>query len=215
MQLSDGRKCGSFPTPTTLLRWVISRRNSGGECWLSLTARVKRAQTFAIKRVFDLVRDALLHRPRRYAAMTIFPVLAQAANSFAKTDGERSDRFEALLAAVRKLAIILAAHFGEQQFRIAQDSRERIVQLVAQGFSERFLIILVAQQRRCDGRFLDGLVQALFYQINRHRKTTRRARDEIREARRDKRGQLVFMACRCDDDDGGIFSERRHDRFQA
>jgi hypothetical protein len=77
------------------------------------------------------VRDALLDRPRRHAAVAIFPILAEAAYRFAKSNGESGDGFEPLLAAVRKLAIVFATDFGEQQLGIAEDAGERIVQFVA------------------------------------------------------------------------------------
>ena len=73
-----------------------------------------------------LLDDAL-----RSAAMAIFPILAEATDSFAKSNRERGDGFESLLAAVGELAIVFAAHFGEQQFSIAENSGKRIVEFVA------------------------------------------------------------------------------------
>jgi hypothetical protein len=91
------------------------------------------------------VRDALLHGSLRNAALAIFPVLAEAANRFAKPHGERGDGFEALLAAVGELAIVFAAHFGEQQLGVTKNPGERIVEFVAQRFAKSFLIVFVAQ----------------------------------------------------------------------
>jgi hypothetical protein len=61
------------------------------------------------------VRHALLDGALRHAAVAIFPILAQASNGFAKTNGEDGDGFVALLATVWKLTIVPAADFGEQQ----------------------------------------------------------------------------------------------------
>jgi hypothetical protein len=43
-----------------------------------------------------------------------FALLAEAADRFAQTNGKSGDRFQALLAAVGKATIILAADFREQ-----------------------------------------------------------------------------------------------------
>src|ERR1700722_1145852 len=139
---SGGRKCGSFPRQTTQRRWDISRRNFGGECSLSLTVRV---ESFGCRENagLDLVCDALLDGALWHAAITILPVLAETANGFAQTDSEGGDGFEALLAAVRKLAIVLASNFGKQQFSVPENACERVVQFVTQCFAECFLIVSV------------------------------------------------------------------------
>jgi hypothetical protein len=117
------------------------------------------------------VSDALLHGALRHAALAILPILTETANGFAKTDRKRGDGFEALLAAVGKLAVVFAANLGEQQLCIAENSGQRIVQLVTQCFAEGFLVVLIAQQRVSLNCLLGGLAQTLFEQIDRGRKT--------------------------------------------
>ena len=60
------------------------------------------------------MRYALLNRSLGHAAVAIFPILAEAANGLAEPDGEGGDGFEALLATVGELTVVLAANFGEQ-----------------------------------------------------------------------------------------------------
>ncbi len=72
--------------------------------------------------------------------LACFAFLAEAADGFAQAHGKGGDGFQALLAAVRKAAVILAADFRQQEFGVAQDSGERIVHLVAEHFTERFSI---------------------------------------------------------------------------
>src|SRR2546423_10303316 len=67
-----------------------------------------------------------------------FPVLAEAPHRFAQAHRQRRDRLEALLAAPGKSSTIFPADFREQQLPLAQNSRERLIQLVPQNFNERF-----------------------------------------------------------------------------
>jgi hypothetical protein len=66
--------------------------------------------------------------------------LAEAADGFAQADCEGSDSFQALLAALREPAVIVAADFREQELGVAQDSGERIVHLVAENLPKRLPI---------------------------------------------------------------------------
>src|SRR2546421_6465265 len=77
-----------------------------------------------------------------------FPVLAEAPHRFAQAHRQRRDRLEALLAAAGKSSIIFAADFREQQLRVAQNSRQRIIQLVPQNFTERFRLPLRGMWQR-------------------------------------------------------------------
>src|SRR5277367_3831055 len=65
-----------------------------------------------------------------------FPFLAEATDGFAQEDGECGDGFEALQAAGGQAAVVAAADFGEQQFGVAENAGERIIQFVAQNFAE-------------------------------------------------------------------------------
>src|SRR5579871_2139230 len=94
---------------------------------------------------------AMLHCALRHAAMAILPILAEAANRFSKANSKRRYSFEALLSAIRKLAVVFAAHFGQQQLGVAKNSSEWIVQFMAERFAESFLTVCVSQ-RRCSER---------------------------------------------------------------
>src|ERR1700720_181287 len=106
-------------------QWGMSPRNFGGGCWnfLQRTAGASFTGGFA---------------PLLCWVPAYFALLAEAADGFAEAHREGGYRFEALLAAVREAAIIFAAHLGEQELGVAQDSGERIVHLVAEDLAERF-----------------------------------------------------------------------------
>src|SRR5258708_35520388 len=68
--------------------------------------------------------------------LACFALLAEAADGFAQAHGQSGDGFQALLAAVREPAVILAADFREQELGVAQDSGERVVHLMAEHFAK-------------------------------------------------------------------------------
>lgn len=128
-----------------------------------------------------LPHDSWADRALRRGAVARFPLLAEAPDGFAQAHRECGNGFEALLSAIGQLAIVFSADFGEQQFGIAQDSCEGIVQFVAEHFAERFGMG-VFFQHRMERRATDFLclAQALFDEIECDRKTSTRPRDEIR-----------------------------------
>src|SRR6266481_51786 len=97
-------------------------------------------QMWVVARAFHTA--ALGYEPAEFRrrVLEFFALLAEAADGFAQAHGKGGDGFQALLAAVRKAAVILAADFRQQEFGVAQDSGERIVHLVAEHFTERFSI---------------------------------------------------------------------------
>ena len=70
--------------------------------------------------------------------MAGFPLLAEAADGFAEAHGKSGDGFHALLAPAREESVVLAADFSEEEFRVAENAGERIVELVAEDFAEVF-----------------------------------------------------------------------------
>ena len=101
--------------------------------------------------------DTLLDGALWHATVPIFPILTKAAHGLAQADCQRSDGFEALLAAIGELAVVFAPHFGKQQFGIAENSSEWIVEFVTQRLTEGFLVVFITQERRRCDRFLDRL----------------------------------------------------------
>jgi hypothetical protein len=77
-----------------------------------------------------------------------FPFLAEAPHRLSKPHRQRGNRFEALFSAGREFPVIFSVYLRKQEFRVAQDSRQRIVQLVAQHFSKIFIL------------FFEGLARA-------------------------------------------------------
>lgn len=68
-----------------------------------------------------------LHDAARRSTIARFPVLAKSSHRFAQTHRQRGDGLQSLLSAIGQVAIICSADLGEQQLRVAQDSRQRIV----------------------------------------------------------------------------------------
>src|SRR5258708_24396384 len=79
-----------------------------------------------------------------------FPLLAEPPHRLAQPHRQRGNGFQPLLSAVRKLAIIFPPHLREQQLRISENARERIIHLVAQDFAEP----LAARRFRCRHKLL-------------------------------------------------------------
>jgi hypothetical protein len=78
------------------------------------------------------------------------PILAEPPYRLAQPHGQTGNRLQSLLAALGKPAIVLAPYFRQQQFRIAQDSSQRIIQFVAESLTETF----AAQRSRLSGQTL-------------------------------------------------------------
>jgi hypothetical protein len=146
-----------------------------------------------------------------------FALLAETADGFAKAHGEGGYRFEALLAAVREAAIIFAAHLGEQELGVAQDSGERIVQLVAEDLAERF----PAQNIFRAGKLLRiadhslRVAQAPLDHLQRNGKATTGALDEIGGPGRHQRGQFRLLIRRANHHYGRMNGQRGNHGVEA
>src|SRR5437899_3242851 len=68
-----------------------------------------------------------------------FPFLAQAPYGFAQAHGQCGNRFKPLFSAAWECAVILPVNFRQQELRVTQNSRERIVEFVTQYLSKIFL----------------------------------------------------------------------------
>lgn len=66
--------------------------------------------------------------------------LTETANGFAHAHGEGGDSFKTFDAGLGKLPSIVPANFGEEQFGVAENTGQWIVEFVAQHFAEIFAI---------------------------------------------------------------------------
>ena len=106
-------------------------------------------------------------RKKPAALAARFKCLAEPAHGFAHSNGERGNSLQALYARCGELRAILAACFGEKQLGIAENSGERIVELMAQEFTESFLLREIRRQERANslGKFVchaSSAVQTFF-----------------------------------------------------
>jgi hypothetical protein len=65
-----------------------------------------------------------------------FPFLAQPAHGFPQAHGQRGDRFEAQFSAVREFAVLFPVNLCQQELRISQNPRQRIMRSVSGNPSE-------------------------------------------------------------------------------
>jgi hypothetical protein len=65
-----------------------------------------------------------------------FPFLAQPAHGFPQAHGQRGDRFEAQFSAVREFAVLFPVNLCQQELRISQNPRQRIMRFVSGNPSE-------------------------------------------------------------------------------
>jgi hypothetical protein len=142
-----------------------------------------------------------------------FPFLAKATNGFAETNGEGGDGLDALLTAFGEAIVTLAANFGEEEFGVAKNSGERIVQFVAKDFAKIFAAG-VEGAGRAVGENL-GLAKALFDEVESNRETCAGALDIVRGTGSDQSGERWLMFCAANDNYGSVGGEGRDGIVEA
>src|SRR6266571_4847795 len=135
---------------------------------------------------FTLPISALLRSV--HGMLPRFPLLAQPPHRLPQAHGQRGNRFEPLLSAARELAVIFPVNLGQQQFRVSQNSGQRVVQLMAEHLSKIFFRFLERTARAV--RHSLGLAQAAPDQAKRRRQASSIAHHIIRRARIDQRREL-------------------------
>src|SRR5712692_8195818 len=88
-----------------------------------------------------------------------FPFLAQPPHRLPQPHGQRGNRLQPLFSSLRNLAVVFSVDLREQQLRVPQNSRQRVVQLVPQHFSKVFVCVCVGQGFRRAGSSLLRLPQ--------------------------------------------------------
>src|ERR1700682_4788031 len=141
-----------------------------------------------------------------------FPFLAQPAHGFPQAHGQRGSRFEPLFSAVREFAVIFPVNLRQQEFRVSQNPRQRIVQLVAEHLSKIFLRFLerIASAVRHPLR----LPQAAPDQAQRQRQASSIAHHIIGGARIDQRREFYAPLRRPNHDHWRIDRQRGHHRVE-
>ena len=141
-----------------------------------------------------------------------FPFLAQPAHGLPQAHRQRGNRFEPLFSAVREFAVIFPVNLRQQEFRVSQNPRQRIVQLVAEHLSKIFLRFLerIASAVRHPLR----LPQAAPDQAQRQRQASSIAHHIIGGARIDQRREFYAPLRRPNHDHRRIDRQRGHHRVE-
>src|SRR6267154_6258445 len=150
--------------------------------------------------------------PSVHRMLARFPFLAQPAHGFAQPHRQRGNRFKAVFASMRERAVILAVNFGEQQLRVSQNSRQRIIEFVAQHLSKIFRGILEGFVGAV--RHSLRLAQAAANQAQRRRQASSIAHQIVCGARIDQRREFRPPRRRSNHHHRGIDRQRSHHRVE-
>src|SRR5258705_2753294 len=150
--------------------------------------------------------------PSVHRMLPRFPFRAQGAQGFGHPNRQRGNRFKAVFASMRERAVILAVNFGEQQLGVSQNSRQRIVEFVAQHLSKIFRGILEGFVGAV--RHSLRLAQAAANQAQRRRQASSIAHQIVCGARIDQRRQFRPPRRRSNHHHRGIDRQRSHHRVE-
>src|SRR5216683_2130878 len=118
---------GKFRAPFTPRHWAFSPRNSSVALFLFSPPM----QTPPLQ----LLRRFRVPYPLR------LPLYLRPPHRFPQPHRQRSNRLQPLFSSLGNLAVVFSVDLREQQFRVSQDSGQRVIQFVPQHFSEVFVSV--------------------------------------------------------------------------